>query len=168
MANYKGHIAGGVLAGSAVSAVYYLLPGGGMPDSAVLAEDWQLLVSIYVVAVLFALWPDVDTNSKAQDIFFGIAFVADVILIAFGYFAAAAILGLLAMTPIVGSHRGWTHSRIAMFLVPLPIVIVPYLSSSQVGQSGLLIYGAAVVGYFSHLLFDGLIIKSFRIKGSWS
>lgn len=168
MANYKGHVAGGLLAGTAVAATYYLLPGTGMPDSAILAGDWQLLVSVYVVAVLFGLWPDVDTNSKAQGIFFGLAFLADTILIIYGYYAAAAILGLLAMTPIVGSHRGWTHSRIAMFLVPLPIVIIPYLSSSRVGETGLLIYGAAVAGYFSHLLFDGLIIKRFRIKGSWS
>jgi membrane-bound metal-dependent hydrolase YbcI (DUF457 family) len=167
MANYKGHVVGGLLAGTAVSASYYLLPGRGMPDSAVLAGDWQLLVAVYVVAVLFALWPDVDTNSKAQDLFFGIAFIADILLIAFGYFAAAAILGLLAMTPIVGTHRGWTHSRIAMLLVPLPIVIVSYLASSQVGEASLLIYGAAVAGYFSHLLFDGMIIKSFRIKGAW-
>lgn len=167
MANYKGHVVGGVLAGTAVSAGYYLLPGRGLPDTAVLAGDWQLLVAVYVVAVLFALWPDVDTNSKAQDIFFGIAFVADILLIVFGYFVAAAILGLLAMTPIVGNHRGWTHSRIAMVLVPLPIVLVSYLSSQQVGETSLLIYGAAVAGYFSHLLFDGLIIKSFRIKGAW-
>lgn len=166
MANYKGHVVGGVLAGTAVSAGYYLLPGRGMPDTAVPAGDWQLLAAVYVVAVLFALWPDVDTNSKAQDIFFGIAFIADVLLIIFGYFAAAAILGLLAMTPIVGTHRGWTHSRLAMVLVPLPIVLVSYLSSAQVGQTSLLMYGAAVAGYFSHLLFDGLIIKSFRIKGS--
>ncbi len=167
MANYKGHVVGGLVAGTAVSAGYYLLPGRGMPDSAVLAGDWQLLVAVYVVAVLFALWPDVDTNSKAQDIFFGIAFVADVLLIIFGYFAAAAILGLLAMTPIVGTHRGWTHSRIAMFLVPLPIVLVSYLASAQVGETSLLIYGAAVAGYFSHLLLDGLIIKSIRVKGGW-
>ncbi|MBP7807331.1 metal-dependent hydrolase [Candidatus Saccharibacteria bacterium] len=167
MANYKGHVVGGLLAGTVVSAGYYLLPGRGMPNSAVLVGDWQLLVAVYVVAVLFGLWPDVDTNSKAQDIFFGIAFAADVLLIAFGYFAAAAILGLLAMTPIVGTHRGWTHSRLAMIIVPLPIVIVSYLASSQVGETSLLIYGAAVAGYFSHLLFDGLIIKSFRIKGAW-
>lgn len=167
MANYKGHIAGGALAGTAVAAVYYILPGGGLPDSAILFNDWQLLASIYVISILFGLWPDVDTNSKAQDIFFGIAFVADIILIATGYFAAAAILGLIAMTPIVGSHRGWTHKKLAMILMPSPIVLIPYLASEPIGQTGLLMYGASVAGYFSHLLFDGLIWKRFRIKGGW-
>lgn len=167
MANYKGHVTGGLLSGTAVAAVYYVLPGQGLPDSAILRDDWQLLTGIYVVSVLFALWPDVDTNSKAQNLFFGLAFVTDALLIINGYFAAAAILGLLAMTPIVGKHRGWTHSKWAMILVPSPIVLIPYLASEQVGETGLLIYGAAVAGYFSHLLFDGLIWKKFRIKGGW-
>ena len=167
MANYKGHVLGGALAGTAVAAVYYLAPGGGLPDSAILRSDWQLLLSIHVVAILFGLWPDIDTNSKAQNLFYGIAFVADVLLIINGYFAAGAILGLLAMTPIVGKHRGWTHSRWSMLLIPSPIVLVPYLASSQVGETGLLLYGAAVAGYFSHLLLDGLIWRRLRIKGGW-
>ena len=167
MANYKGHVTGGVAAGTVVVLSYYLIPGGGLPDSAILQNDWQLLIGIYVVSVLFALWPDVDTNSKAQDLFFGIAFLFNTILIIGKYYAAAAILGLLAMTPIVGKHRGWTHNKLAMILVPLPIVIVPYLSSKQVGETGLLIYGAAVAGYFSHLLLDGLIWKRIRVKGGW-
>jgi hypothetical protein len=167
MANYKGHIYGGVAAATAVTVIYYTVPGGSLPDTTVLQNDWQLLIGLYVVAVLFALWPDVDTNSKAQNLFFTIAFLVDVVLIITGLYVAAAIFGLLAMTPIVGSHRGWTHSKLAMLLVPSPILIVPYLSSASIGQTGLLIYGAAVAGYFSHLLFDGLIWKRFRVRGSW-
>lgn len=126
--------------------------------------DWQLLAGLFVIAVLFGLFPDIDTNSKGQDVFFGIAFVAEIALILTGKFEPAAYLGLLAMTPIVGKHRGWTHSKIAMLLVPLPIVLIPYLHNHHVWTLGLLIYGSAVAGYFSHLLFDGLIFKHFRIK----
>lgn len=128
-------------------------------------DDWQLLIGLFVIAVLFGLWPDVDTNSMGQNIFFGIAFVADIILVASGKFEAAAYLGLLAMTPIVGKHRGWTHSKLAMILVPLPILLVPYVHSQRVLGVSLLIYGAAVAGYFSHLLLDGLITKHVRFKG---
>lgn len=167
MANYKGHTVGGLVAATVVVVVYYILTWGHFPDSVVLISDWQLLAGLYVVSVLFAIFPDIDTNSKAQNLFYAIAFVSDVILIIYSYFAAAAILGLLAMTPIVGKHRGWTHSRWAVLVIPLPIIVVPYLSSQAVGQSGLLIYGAAVAGYFSHLLLDGLIWKRFRVKGGW-
>jgi membrane-bound metal-dependent hydrolase YbcI (DUF457 family) len=70
------------------------------------------------------------------------------------------------MTPIIGKHRGWTHSKPAMLLVPSPILIIPYLHNQHVWTLGLLIYGAAVAGYFSHLLLDGLITRYIHFKGA--
>jgi hypothetical protein len=78
-----------------------------------------MVAALYVVAILGGLWPDVDTNSKGQNIFVGIAFITDIALIVTGHIEAAAFLGLLAMTPILGKHRGWTHSKLAMILVPI-------------------------------------------------
>jgi len=166
MSGYKGHIAGALAINTAYVAAVKFLPGTKIlerPD--VSLQDWQLLIGLYVVAVLFGLFPDVDTNSIGQNIFFGLAFIAEIVLIATGKFEPAAYLGLLAMTPIVGKHRGWTHSKLAMVLVPLPIVIIPYLHNRHVATVGLLIYGAAVAGYFSHLLLDGLIVPFIRFKG---
>ena len=165
MPGYKGHITGALVLNSAYVAVLETVPNETIRQTAGLLSEWQFFIGLFVIAVLFGLWPDVDTNSKGQNIFFGIAFAADIMLIASGRIEAAAYLGLLAMTPILGKHRGWTHSKIAMMLVPLPIVVVPYLYRPEVLQPALLIYGAAVVGYFSHLLLDGLIFKRFRIKG---
>lgn len=142
------------------------MPGDILNRWNISLEDWQLLVGLYVIAVLFALFPDVDTNSVGQNIFFGIAFLADILLIVSGKFEAAAYLGLLAMLPIIAKHRGWTHHKLAMVLVPLPILIIPYLQNQKIWTLGVLIYGAAVVGYFSHLLLDGLIVKSIRIRSS--
>jgi hypothetical protein len=127
-------------------------------------HDWQAMAAVLVLSVLFALFPDVDTNSKGQNIFYGLAFAVDVLLIWSGNIQAAAYLGLLALLPIVGKHRGWTHSKLAMFLVPLPIILVPYLYNEEMLRISLVYYGAAVVGYFSHLLLDGLIFKHFRIR----
>lgn len=164
MANYKGHIAGGVVAGVAYMAAVSFAPIERFAESAGLLRDWQVVVAVFVVSVLFALFPDVDTNSKAQDIFFGIAFPLNILLIWRGYLQAAAYLGLIAMLPIVGHHRGWTHKKWAAFLVPLPIVLVPYLYSEKMLAISLVYYGAALAGYLSHLLFDGLIWRRFRIK----
>lgn len=165
MANYKGHIAGAV----AVTTVYVLgmsfLPGELLEKTGGILSDWQLVAGMYVVAMLMGLWPDIDTNSKGQDIFFGTAFLFDILLISQGYLEAAAYLGMLAMTPIVGKHRGWTHSRWAMVLVPLPIVVVPYINDISILATYLIFYGAAVSGYFSHLLLDGKITPHFRVKG---
>lgn len=165
MAGWRGHVAGAGVCSAAYVALLEIAPNETIRQTAGLLSDWQMLVGLFVIVVLFGLWPDVDTNSKGQNIFFGIAFVADILLIVSGRIEAAAYLGLLAMTPIIGKHRGWTHSKLAMVLVPLPIVIIPYLYRPSVLTPALLIYGAAVVGYFSHLLLDGLIFRHFRIRG---
>jgi membrane-bound metal-dependent hydrolase YbcI (DUF457 family) len=164
MAGYKGHVTGAVLVGAAYIGALQVLPGSIAAQAHGILSNWQMLAGLLVVAVLFGLFPDVDTNSKGQNIYFGIAFVSDVILIATGRFEAAAYLGLLAMTPIIGRHRGWTHTYLAMVLVPLPIILIPYLRNHQLWAMGLLLYGAAVAGYFSHLLLDGKVIRSFAVR----
>lgn len=164
MANYKGHIAGGIIFGLAFAGAVSFLPVEHFAESAGVLRDWQVLAAVIVISVLFGLFPDVDTNSKAQDIFFGIVFPLDIVLLWQGYLQAAAYLGLIAMLPIVGHHRGWTHKKWAMFVVPLPILIVPYLYNDKILQASIVYYTAAVAGYFSHLLFDGLIWKRFRVK----
>lgn len=165
MAGYKGHIAGGIVAGAVIAAAAPLTPLPELAESVNLLQDWQVLSGLFMVCILFALFPDVDTNSKAQDIFFGLAFIINTLLIVNGNFQAAAYLGLIAMLPILGNHRGWTHSRWAMWLIPLPILIAPYLYNPQNLGIAALFYAAAVIGYFSHLLLDGRIVSQIRVKG---
>jgi membrane-bound metal-dependent hydrolase YbcI (DUF457 family) len=164
MANYKGHIVGGLAFGAAYMAALMYVPVTYFAEVAGVLHGWQAIAGVFVLAVLFGLFPDVDTNSKAQNIFIGLAFALDVLLIASGRIEAAAYLGLVAMTPIITHHRGWTHTKWAMVAVPLPILIVPYLYNHAILPAAIVYYGAAFVGYFSHLLLDGLIIRSFRTK----
>lgn len=164
MANWKGHIAGGVIATGLYVGAVSIVPFERFAEAAGLLQGWQVLAAVFVVGVLFALFPDVDTNSKAQDLFFGIAFPLNILLIATNNIQAAAYLGLIAMLPIIGHHRGWTHTKWAAFAVPLPILVVPWLYSEEMLLPSLVFYGAAVVGYLSHLLLDGRIIRRFRIR----
>lgn len=166
VANYKGHIVGGIVCNTIFLGSLQLVPGSILYKTSGIVSHWQLVIGLYIIAVLFSLWPDIDTNSKGQNIFYGLGFIIDILLIVSGHFEAAAYFGLLAMTPVLSRHRGWTHSKVAMVLVPLPIVLVPYINKPSILPTALLIYGAAFAGYFSHLLFDGLIFKHFRIKGS--
>lgn len=168
MPGYKGHIVGAVVCNTAYAGAVAVIPAGTtqlLSTTSNLVSDVELLVGLYVIAILFGLFPDIDTNSKGQNIFYGMALLADIWLIYDGRITAAAFLGLLAMTPIVGRHRGWTHSKLAMVLVPSPIVVVPFMYNQTYLDTALLLYGAAFAGYFSHLLFDGLIWRKFRIKG---
>ncbi len=165
MPGYKGHIFGAVVCSAGYVAAVEAAPPHMLAHHPQIISNLELTAGLFAVAVLFGLFPDIDTNSKGQNIFFGAAFVLDIILIYNGYLAAAALLGLIAMTPILGRHRGWTHSKPAMLLVPSPIFIIPYIYDSAALETFLLFYGAAVVGYFSHLLFDGCITKYVHFKG---
>lgn len=165
MPGYKGHIIGAVAASGVYVWALSTAPESVLGSNHYLVSDTQLLFGLFVIAMLFGLFPDVDTNSKGQDIFFGLAFIADILLIFEGRITAAAFLGLLAMTPIIGHHRGWTHSKFAMFLVPLPILVVPYMYNQTYLDTALVLYGAGVVGYFSHLLLDGKITRFVHVKG---
>jgi membrane-bound metal-dependent hydrolase YbcI (DUF457 family) len=164
MANYRGHIVGGVVFTAVYAAAMLFVPVEQFAESARLLQDWQAMAAVFVIGILFGLFPDVDTNSKAQDIFFGIVFPLDILLIWNGNIQAAAYLGLIAMLPIISHHRGWTHKKWAMFVVPLPILLIPWLYNDAVLPSSIVYYGAAVAGYFSHLFLDGLIWRRFRIK----
>lgn len=164
MAGYKGHTFGAAIFVVAYILLIAWIPFAFLDNFETFLSNGQVLAGLAVVGMLFGLFPDVDTNSRGQDIFFLTAFVFDILLIWVGRIEAAAYLGLIAMTPIVGKHRGWTHNKLAMFLVPLPLLIVPYVYSQDNLPLALLFYGAAVIGYFSHLMLDGLIWKKFRIK----
>lgn len=164
MANYKGHIAGGLVSSGIYAGALVFTPLQQFAEQNNLLHSWQVFAAVLVIGLLFGLFPDVDTNSKAQDIFFWIIFPLDILLLATGNVQAAAYLGLIAMLPIIGHHRGWTHKKWAMFLVPLPILIIPFLYNQTMLPVSVMYYGAAVAGYFSHLLLDGEMFKHFRIK----
>lgn len=159
MAGYKGHLAGGL--------VFFGLYFAGLAFVFSVDQAYQRFSGFEMVAVpavllglclMFSLWPDVDINSVGQNLFYSLFFLVDVLLIAQREFEWAAYLGLFAILPILGKHRGWTHTYWAMLLVPSPLLVLPYVLSPARPLAGLPFYGAAVVGYFSHLFMDGLVV----------
>ena len=160
MSNYKGHINGA----SFFSVLYigllgYVLGQNQTLDHFTTYELTGYACGMFLLGVLFGLWPDVDTNSKGQKIFYTVFFVLDIGFIATKQFEASAYLGLFAILPTLSKHRGWTHTWWAMLLIPSPLLLLPMFFMPERPLSGLFFYGAAVVGYFSHLFMDGLIIK---------
>ena len=155
MAGYKGHIAGGLVTAVACTFAVSLLPYEQLSAYADLLQGWQTLAGVFIVAMLFALFPDVDIKSKGQSLFYWLIFIVDALLIWNKQIQAAAYLGVIALLPLLSKHRGWTHSVVAAFLVPSPIVLVPYLYSERIVAVAVLFYGAAVVGYLSHIALDG-------------
>ncbi|MEM0964512.1 MAG: metal-dependent hydrolase, partial [Bacteroidota bacterium] len=109
MAGYKGHLAGATvffgvyLAGLAL--VYSVDQAYAQFSGLELAA---YPIALFGLCLMFGLWPDVDTNSKGQNLFYSIFFVVDVVLIGAQKFEEAAYLGLFCILPALGKHRGWT------------------------------------------------------------
>lgn len=123
-------------------------------------------VVIVWLAVMFALFPDIDIKSKGQLLFYRLLFVLDVCLVLAQLFREAAVLGLLALIPILSRHRGWTHTIWAAILVPLPLLAAPLYTTGKVSVELVVewapYYVGAVAGYVSHLLADGILVRPRR------
>jgi membrane-bound metal-dependent hydrolase YbcI (DUF457 family) len=155
MAGYKGHIAGATVFGCGyVAALGYVFSVDAAYQQFSSLEQVGYPLGMVALALLFGLWPDVDTNSKGQRVFYTIFLVTDLFLIGTEQFRAAAYLGLVALLPVLSHHRGWTHTWWAMLLIPSPLLILPYLHVPERPLVGLPFYGAAVAGYLSHLVVD--------------
>mgnify|MGYP006267127429 CR=1 FL=1 len=163
MAGYRGHITGAFLFFLVyLGVLVYMYSLNAAYQQFSTLELLGYPVAMGALAIMFGLWPDVDTNSKGQDVFYAIFLVADLFLIATRNFEEAAYLGLFALLPVVSRHRGWTHSWWAMLLIPSPLLVLPYVLFPARPWSGLPFYGAALVGYFSHLLLDGIVWRALR------
>lgn len=148
MPGFKAHLFGGALFFGLVLATVLWL-GLYQPDQ-------QTLLFLALIALLSALFPDVDTDSKGRVLFYGALLVVYLALMIQGRFRLAAVLGFCALLPAVGHHRGWTHSWWAMLLVPLPIIILPMVFYERSLATVLPFYAASVTGYCSHLILDRL------------
>lgn len=146
MPGYKGHLLGGLLV--AATAFVFLVA------LRLYTDDWTLLASLGGVVLLGALFPDIDTDSKGQTLFYTALLGVDAWLVYRRLYLHAAWLGLLALIPVLGRHRGWIHTWWAMLLLPLPIVFLPLILWQVDWERSLPYYVAFVLGYFSHLLLD--------------
>lgn len=148
MPGYRTHLVGGAFFGTIalVGAVWF----------GYLTQDPLTMAALMGFCLLGALFPDVDTDSIGQRLFYGVFAAVDLGLMYHKKFEWAAWLGLFAMLPAIGAHRGWTHTWWAMFIVPLPILALPYMITQEpVMDIFVKCYIAFAVGYFSHLLLDG-------------
>ena len=146
MPGYRGHVAGGAI----LSAGCF----GGAVWLGLVQPHLETALVLCVAALMGALFPDTDTDSKGQNIFYLILVILDLAFMIKGMYRWAAILGFFAMLPVLGRHRGWTHTWWAMLLVPLPILLLPAVFYDQPLERLLPFYLSAVIGYFSHLLLD--------------
>lgn len=172
MADFRGHVNGAsAFSLGYVGVMTYVLAITGALDQPN-GGDWFFYgLMAFGIGLVFGIWPDVDVNSKAQKFFYRIFLVLDVLLLVLRQFEVAAYLGLFAIIPALGKHRGWTHTWWAALVLPAPLVALPWFlppNGLYTVAVGICFYGAAVTGYFSHLFLDGLLSPRPRRKPTGS
>ena len=115
----------------------------------------------------FSLFPDVDIDSVPRRWFYRGVLVILLYLAWSGAWVEATVVAGLAMLPLVDHHRGWTHGRFVPLLMPAIMCAWllwwegwPRVEGPRVldilTPLRLVFVGAAVAGWYTHLLLDGL------------
>lgn len=161
--NFKGHITGGFVSGACLITAAFL-----MSSSAVPSHNLQSVSSIFGVTVFFSLFPDLDVGSIQQRWFYRAIFILLLYLGYQKYYELATLVAIIAITPILDHHRGWTHNYFSALLVPLLLIgIYGYMlakdyplhnwsfkHSCEYFKNHLWLVIASIVGWCTHLLLD--------------
>jgi membrane-bound metal-dependent hydrolase YbcI (DUF457 family) len=120
--NFKGHIIGGSLVAASTCTIAYSYSNITCPYT---------LISIFTATIFFSLFPDLDISSIPQRWFYRGVFILLITLLLKGAFATATICAIVAITPVMSHHRGWTHSFIMPFVAPIIIATLYELSATH-------------------------------------
>ncbi len=144
MPGYKGHLVGGAIAFSCMILVFGL---------------WQkptffVAVQYFFCTLFGALFPDIDTKSRGQGIFYRALLVFLGILLFKGQQQLCIVFSLLALSPLLVRHRGLFHK-------PWFLILIPALIAWLCLQAGLIAVPLAVgcafffiIGALSHIILD--------------
>ncbi|MEK7398204.1 MAG: metal-dependent hydrolase [Candidatus Poribacteria bacterium] len=117
---------------------------------------WEILICFFL-CVIGAMIPDVDIKSRSQMIVYALLFVIDIVLIVLKYYKASAIMGCIAMLPMLAKHRRQFHSYVAAVVIPAPFLLIPILFGAdfEFQTLGVSYYVSVLAGYLSHIIADG-------------
>lgn len=148
MPGYKGHIAGGIVTGLLVHA--YLLPAS---STTLWCFPEHLLLT-----VCGALFPDIDTKSKGQKLFYSTLFIYCILLFLQQKYHVIALLSLCAWIPLLVRHRGIFHQPWFLLMLMVIILCIAH-SGNSAGLSDQ--YTNNVLCFFagawSHIILDRCI-----------
>lgn len=151
MPGYKGHLVGG----SCVFACGLFALKSLSPSYATIAE-WLLCT------LAGSLFPDIDTKSKGQGIYYRLILCILLFLLTQGNMQLFIAMSIISLIPLLVRHRGLFHKL--WFVTCFPAV-VSLILSIQFPMFATIIYFDAfffIVGAISHLLLDLGVRRMFR------
>lgn len=152
MPGYKGHLAGG-------TATFFLIYYSATKVFANTTYNNKEIVLAFVFCLLGSLFPDIDTKSFGQKIFYSLLAIPIALAIAMQEWRLLASLSVISLFPLLVNHRGIIHTVWFVTLAPLSIPFVIGYKSPQFGHGTWLIYIYFVAGALSHLILDYGLLK---------
>jgi hypothetical protein len=146
MPGYKTHVVVG--AGVYGLALYGLQHGMHLQPTVLTACEWGLF------AIFGSLFPDVDTKSKGQKLFYLLLAVIFAIMLLRGQMAMVGVLSFMALLPMVVPHRGIFHRW--WFITAFAGAMVIWCASATTIACRVLLFDASffILGAMSHLWLD--------------
>lgn len=153
MANYKGHLVGGLCA---FGVTWYVVQLYCEP-TALVSMEW------FLFSLAGSLFPDIDTKSKGQHFFYWIMFGLLLYLTYMHKWRTAVYLSILSMVPLLVHHRGLFHNT--LFNIMFPLVSAFIVGRYVPACNQRLIFDACffIVGALSHLWLDLGIRRMLRL-----
>lgn len=153
MATYKGHIVGGIV-------VFFLAHYATKKFFAPLPT--KEVFTLFLACILGSLFPDIDTKSVGQRIFYTLLIIPITVAIIYKQFLFLALLSLVSLFPILINHRGVTHSVWFISLTPLCIPLFMQQLNPHLTTVSWFIYGYFTAGALSHLFLDYGFLKTLK------
>jgi hypothetical protein len=153
--NFKAHSIGGAISATATTAACVVLDLTKM-----LVVPTPNFLVVWLLAYGFALYPDVDTKSTPQKVFFRLLFVISLVLIGLKLFQVCAVVLTLSIIPLLFKHRGFTHWWLSAIFIPMiffmlfELFIVGGLLSSAFFLKYFWYMIASTAGWSTHLILD--------------
>ncbi|NQU62855.1 MAG: metal-dependent hydrolase [SAR324 cluster bacterium] len=174
---FRGHLIGGVIAGvivvgiaakSGVVSIRADSPSSLISVDALSQSDTSTTIMLFLLTLVMALFPDLDTASIPQRWFLRLSYLLLIVLLFLKQMDLFAIVTLILLLPLLHHHRGWTHSKLAPFAIAILVIMVmlylqsPFLQIERFSidyaiflfQEYWIIFLACVVGHYTHLLLD--------------
>lgn len=146
MPGYKGHLIGGAIAFSCMIIM--------ATQCCRYSPTFFTAVELFVCALLGALFPDVDTKSRGQGIFYRIILCLVCVVLAKKQYISAVVISCAALTPLLVAHRGLFHRPWFLFALPFVFLVVAAYAGINHGWHYTWHAIFFLAGAFSHLMLD--------------
>jgi len=147
MPTYKGHLVGG----AATFVVIHQVTTKIFEYSAPTPKQLFFTLSFCLLGSLF---PDIDTKSFGQKLFYALLTIIIFATITARHWEILSIVSLLSVFPLLVNHRGIIHTIWFVTLAPLAVPLIIHYHASHFSQSAWIAYLYFVTGGLSHLLLD--------------